>query len=80
MREANNTCDLPPVLKFGLLTDVTKLNLGSNSFTGTFPSEIGRMTKLVTGGDWDGLVCSNKLTGPMPTELGQLDQMTYAMV
>ena len=62
------------------MTDVTELNLGLNTFTGTLPSEIGRMTKLVTGGGWDSFVASNKLKGPLPTELGQLDQMAAYMV
>ena len=68
-----------PHLQFGLLTDVTELNLGRNEITGTMPSEIGYMTKLVTGGDY-GMVCSNMLTGSLPTELGKVDQMTFAMV
>ena len=70
---------LSPHLQFGLLTEVTELNLGRNEFTRTMPSEIGCMTKLVTGGGW-GLVASNQLTGTLPTELGNLDQMTQWMV
>ena len=76
--EANNSNS--PHLQFGLLTDVTELNLGRNEITGTMPSEIGCMTKLVTGGDWDGMVYSNQLTGSLPTELGNLVQMTSWMV
>ena len=61
------------------MTDVTELNLGRNEITGTMPSEIGYMTKLVRGGGY-GLVRENELTGSLPTELGNWDQMTYAMV
>ena len=48
--KANNKC-VSQHLQFGLLTDVTELNLGRNEITGTMPSEIGYMTKLVSGGD-----------------------------
>ena len=58
---------------------MTEWNLGRNAFTGMLPSEIGCMTKLVTGGDY-GLVTSNQLTGTLPSELGNFGQMTYAMV
>ena len=75
--EANNSNS--PHLQFGLLTDVTELNLGLNEITGTLPSEIGCMTKLVTGGSY-GFVLSNQLTGTVPTELGNVDQMTRSMV
>ena len=68
-----------PHLQFGLLTDVTELNLGRNEITGTMPSEIGCMAKLVLGGNY-GMVISNQLTGSLPTELGNLDQMTSSMV
>ena len=54
---------------------MTELNLGRNGFTGRMPSEIGRMTKLVTGGSY-GLVMSNQLTGSLPTQLGKPDQVT----
>ena len=67
-----------PHLQFGLLTDVTELILGLNEITGTMPSEIGCMTKLVTGGGW-GLVRDNELTGSLPTELGNFYQMVDRM-
>ena len=72
--KANNKCDFPH-LQFGLLTDVTELNLGNNEMTGSIPTEIGCMPKVVTGGS-AGFMGSNALTGSVPTELGALVQMT----
>ena len=49
--------------------------MGNNEMTGPIPTEIGRMTKIVTGGSV-GFFRSNALTGSVPTELGELVQMT----
>ena len=35
--------------QFGLLTELTELNLGRNSLGGTIPTQMGGLTKLVTG-------------------------------
>ena len=76
-RKANNKPD--PHLQFGLLTDVTELELSNNEFTGTLPSEIFAMTKIETGGG-NGLVRASDLTGTVPTEIGRVTKMTYFMV
>ena len=46
-----------PHLQFGLLTDVTELNLGRNEITGTMPSEIGYMTSEDSPVSW--MICSS---------------------
>mmetsp|Transcript_37241 Transcript_37241/g.100721 ORF Transcript_37241/g.100721 Transcript_37241/m.100721 type:complete len:1496 (-) Transcript_37241:574-5061(-) len=62
----------PKHAEFGLLTEVTDLNLGRNSFTSTIPTELANMVKLQSGGEAGayGLVMWNSLTGNIPTELG----------
>ena len=67
----NTKCD-SSLLQFGLLTDVTMLNLGINAFTGTTPTEIGRLTKLTSGSGFDGFLATNQLVGEAPTQLGLL--------
>ena len=58
----------------GLLTEVTMLNLGQNSLTGTAPTQLGCLTKLTTGGPY-GFLQSNLLSGTLPSELGYYVQM-----
>lgn len=57
---------------------MTEWNLGRNDFTGTMPSELGRMGKVETGGA-HGFVMSNQLTRTVPSELGMCLQMTSDM-
>lgn len=68
----------PFAMQIALLTAVTELNLGRNEITGTLPTEIGRLTKVETGGDY-GLVWGNELTGTLATQIGLMSQMTFAM-
>ena len=55
--------------QFGLMTEVTKWDLGLNEFTGQLPSQIGLMTKLSTGGDLGGdrFLRANELISTVPT-------------
>jgi hypothetical protein len=54
------------------LTRLTRLDLFSNSFTGTIPSQIGFVNKLTSLS-----LYSNQLSGSIPTEIGSLNQIEY---
>ena len=68
----------PPPPQFGLLTEVTQLDIGSMLITGALPTQLGMMTKIVTAADTGGFLSNNEHTGEtIPTELGALTRMTY---
>ena len=57
--------------QFGFLVDLSILYLDTNSFNGTIPSELGRLTKLTRTS-----LHINSLSGSIPTELGNLQRMS----
>ena len=57
--------------ELGDLSNLTRLNLRSNSFSGSIPPELGNLTKL-THLDLDG----NELTGGVPADLAKLSSLT----
>ena len=56
----------------GLLSDLTVLNLNSNSLTGSLPSEIGLWLSMTNFN-----VSSNFLTGSLPSQIGSWTNITY---
>lgn len=57
--------------EFGLLTELTTLNLRENSLTGAVPTELGKLDQMKSTFWLD----ENSLSSTIPTELGNLDQM-----
>ena len=63
--------------EFGALTDVTQFDIGYNEFTGALPTQLGRLTKLVTAAAQHGFLSGNDPDGAtIPTELGKITSMT----
>ena len=60
-----------PLLEFGLLTEVTSVQLQENTLTGTLPTEIGRMA--LTKATFK--VFRNSLSGRVPSEFGMMTEL-----
>jgi Leucine-rich repeat (LRR) protein len=55
------------------MTSLSELNLSYNAFSGTIPSELGRLTNL----EWLGLQNLTLLTGSIPSELFLFTSLRY---
>jgi len=53
-------------------TSCTRLSYGSSQLSGTLPTELGALTRLIYMHMYD-----NQVTGTVPTELGSLTALTY---
>ena len=53
---------------------MTSFTLASNQFSGTTPSELGRLTMVGSGGSYgdDNFLNYNQITGTCPTQLGRM--------
>ena len=60
------------------MTEVTDFDIGDNQLTGDLPTQIGRMSKIVTATNQWGFLWGTEHDGAtIPTELGGLTGMTY---
>jgi Leucine-rich repeat (LRR) protein len=57
------------------LTNLTELDLWSNAFTGTLPSELGQLTALIQLSLFD-----NEFTGSLPSCIGDMKALTLLWI